>query len=144
MDNEAAEEAEIYRKSLEILAEIVGHSYEAGDLIFAENEPGMEIYFIVRGGVEVYLEEGGGHRVLMELGDGDVFGEMALINHMPRTASVRALIPTRAVAIDRRLFYHLIGEYPILAKKVIDLMGYRMNKMHGQFKAVLDQQRDEG
>lgn len=137
MDTQDSAEERLYHENLAILAEIAGRTYDAGEQIFRAGEPGLELYFIVRGEVQVYLGSEADLRELMRLGAGEVFGEMALINHVPRTASVKALAETRALALDSKLFYQLVGEYPILAKKVIELMGRRMITMAMQFKAML-------
>lgn len=134
---EEAVEVALYYECLSILAEIAGRTYEPGELIFNEHEPGLEIFFILTGEVCVFLGSGPSRRELTTLVAGDIFGEMALINHLPRSASAQATAQTRLVLLDRRLFYHLVGEYPILAKKVIDLMGRRMSTMDSQFKHAI-------
>lgn len=141
-DFEDEGDEELYRENLAILAEIAGRGYEPGETVFAEGEPGMEIFFIVSGKVCIFIGEGESRRNLMTLVEGDIFGEMALINQRPRSASVEAVNEVRAVVLDRKLFYHLIGEYPILAKKVIELMGRRMSTMDSQFKHESGYQRD--
>lgn len=133
LDEELEEERQ-YRESLAILSEIAGRSYASGERIVSEGEPGTEIYFVVSGSVAVFLGQGESRRDLLSLCSGDIFGEMALLDQLPRSASVEAREPSRLVRFDRRLFYHLVGEYPILAKRVIELMGRRMRRMDSQYK----------
>jgi CRP/FNR family transcriptional regulator, cyclic AMP receptor protein len=127
-------ENEAYLKALEFLGQQHGRIYELHDSIFKEGEPGDKIYFIVSGTVNVFIGTGLNRRELWTLNPGDIFGEMALLDELERTASVVASSRTHVVALDRDIFYHLIGNYPILAKKVIELMGHRMRKMDTQFK----------
>ncbi|MGE3728847.1 MAG: Crp/Fnr family transcriptional regulator [Candidatus Sericytochromatia bacterium] len=128
------EENAAYHKALAILGQQHGRIYELHDRIFSEGEPGDKVYFIVSGSVNVFIGGGMNRRELWTLVPGDIFGEMALLDQLERTASVEAGSRTHVVALDRDRFNHLIGKHPILAQKVIELMGQRMRKMDAQFK----------
>ncbi|PKL75935.1 MAG: hypothetical protein CVV27_12815 [Candidatus Melainabacteria bacterium HGW-Melainabacteria-1] len=123
-----------YRKALEVLFQTHGRTIQTKQTVFSEGDPGTEIFFIVSGAVSVYLGKGHSKRALWTLWAGEMFGEMALLDQMPRSASIEAALETRLVALDRKTFNQLIGKYPILAQKVIELMGKRMRKMDTQFK----------
>jgi len=127
-------ENEAYRSALAFLGQQHGRIYELHNRIFSEGEPGDKVYFIVSGTVNVFIGSGMNRRELWTLNPGDIFGEMALLDQLERTASVEAGSRTHVVALDRDMFNHLIGKYPILAQKVIELMGQRMRKMDAQFK----------
>lgn len=63
--------------------------YSAGSVIFQQGETSQEVYRIVSGRVEVGIDQGnGGNVVLATLGEEDVFGEMAMIDESPRSATV--------------------------------------------------------
>ncbi|HEY9839024.1 MAG: cyclic nucleotide-binding domain-containing protein, partial [Candidatus Sericytochromatia bacterium] len=79
LDSEAKEEEQQYQNALEILSEIAGRSYEPGETVFSEGDPGMEIHFIISGAVKIYLGHDDKRRELMTLTAGDIFGEMALL-----------------------------------------------------------------
>ena len=74
--------------------------YRGQDIIHQGDE-GYRAYYIESGRVEVYLKDGEHQLKLTELGPGDIFGEMALINHEARTASVRALDECVLTVISR-------------------------------------------
>lgn len=133
MNNKAKEDI-AYKKALEILAQTHGRTYATHDRIFTEGEPGKEIFFIVSGAVNVFIGSGYARRDLWTLVEGDIFGEMTLLDELPRTASVQAIKKTQLVAMERETFVHLMNKYPILSLKVIELMGNRMRKMDTQFK----------
>ena len=79
-------------------------SYQPGDIIFQEGDPGCTAYIIERGKVSISISRKGERLVLAEYDTGDLFGEMALIDDTPRSATVTVLEPTEVIAIDRALF----------------------------------------
>ena len=85
------------------------------ETIFEEGEAGYKMYIVVRGQVEV-LTTGptGEERQLAVLRDGDYFGEMALLENIPRTATVRARAPTILLTLEREQFNHLLNSVPDL------------------------------
>lgn len=132
--NSQDKENATYKKALEVLAQSHGRTYQAQARIFSEGDPGTEIFFIVSGEVNVFIGSGYSRRDLWTLTEGDIFGEMTLLDQLPRTASVTALKKTVLVTFERDGFIHLMSKYPILALKVIELMGNRMRKLDTQFK----------
>lgn len=128
------DEDKIYRKALEALSKTYGRTYQTRETIFTEGDTGKEIFFIVSGAVCVYLGRGDKRKNLLNLWAGDIFGEMALLDQQPRSASVEASLQTVVLSFERQAFNHLIGNYPILAQKVIELMGRRMRSMDQQYK----------
>lgn len=67
-------------------------TYAAGEVIFREGDPGVGMYVIGEGRVGIDAETAG--KRLTELHDGEFFGEIALLNETPRSATARALAPT--------------------------------------------------
>jgi len=84
--------------------------YTPGDVVFRRGEPGAEMYFISHGEVQVMGESGG--TVLATLRDGDFFGEMALLLHQPRTATVRAVGYCDLYTLDKTAFEGVVRKYP--------------------------------
>jgi len=78
--------------------------YRAGELIFAEGDAPNGAYLIESGRVEISTLQFNEPRVLGELGPGMLLGEMAVIDHSPRTASARALTDCRLIPINREQF----------------------------------------
>jgi ATP-binding cassette subfamily B protein len=101
---------------LSALAErFVLERYPEGHTIFEEGDPGDKLYFIDRGEVEVVASgpTGEGLRVAL-LRDGDYFGEIALLEDVPRTATVRTRTSSLLLALDRSQFLELLQSVPEL------------------------------
>lgn len=94
----------------------------AGTTIFREGDAGQEMYGIVDGTVE--LRSGG--KVLRTLGPDDVFGEMALIDKTPRSATAIAVTDCVLASIDQRRFLFLVQETPMFALQVMSAMASRL------------------
>jgi ATP-binding cassette subfamily B protein len=89
--------------------------YAEGRVIFEEGDPGDKLYFIDRGEVEVVITgPAGEERRVALLRDGDYFGEIALLEDVPRTATVRTRVPTFLLGLDREQFLELLQAVPDL------------------------------
>ena len=100
-------------------------SYAAGEVIFAEGDRG-DAMFVVRTG-EVTIERGG--RVMETLSGGGVFGEMALIDGSPRSATVRAKTDCEVAPINEKTFLFLVHETPFFAIAVMRTLADRLRRM---------------
>ena len=83
-----------------------------GELFFREGDEGHNMYVLLAGSVEITRGRGCERRTLGRLGPGDCFGEMALIDLYPRSASVRALAPCEALRIGHQQLYALYQDDP--------------------------------
>ncbi|HMJ00121.1 MAG TPA: peptidase domain-containing ABC transporter [Gaiellaceae bacterium] len=88
-------------------------SFDFGSSIVEEGEPGDALYVVVSGTARVLKRKGDGDEVSIEmLGPGDVFGEMALLEGIPRTATVRANSAVDALRLDGTVFRALVRLKP--------------------------------
>lgn len=126
-----------YSKVLQLLSAKHAQNFLAGERIFSEGEIGDKVYFVLTGVVNVFIQQHKLKRSLCTLAAGEVFGEMALLNHLPRTASVEAETEAKLIVLERETFLTLLEKYPILALKVIHLMAERMHLMNTQLKNEL-------
>ena len=76
-------------------------SYKAGDVIFRQGDPAEELFIVKSGKVEVRL----GNRLLDTLPELSIFGEMALIDRSPRSATVVAATDATIVPVGEKQFY---------------------------------------
>ena len=87
---------------------------EPGEMIFRKGDEGNDMYVIVSG--EVIILSGGTEEHNLRLGEGEVFGEIALIEGIPRSAGVRAEAETSLLTVSRRI---LETNAPLLRAKVL-------------------------
>jgi hypothetical protein len=95
--------------TLDLLARnAVPHVVDADDLIIREGDRGDRFFMIERGEVEV-TQDGS---AISRLGEGASFGEIALLDDVPRTATVRAVVQTRLLTLDREDFLLALSGHP--------------------------------
>jgi ATP-binding cassette subfamily B protein len=101
---------------LSTLAErFVVERHAEGRVIFEEGDLGDKLYFVDRGEVEVIITgPTGEERRVALLRDGDYFGEIALLEDVPRTATVRTRVPTALLGLGREEFLDLLQATPDL------------------------------
>jgi ATP-binding cassette subfamily B protein len=104
----------------EIARRFVTERYPADRLVVHEGDPGDKFYIIVRGAVRVTSTAAtGGEQELTVLRDGDHFGEIALLQDVPRTATIRTRIPSLFVTLTREQLLRLMETAPQL-RTVLD------------------------
>ncbi len=86
-----------------------------GDKLFAKGDWGDFMGFVVAGELEVFLDEGPGHTFVAKMGPGDVFGEMAVVDDLPRSASCSATTGGRVIVLFRESMRKMIHNEPELA-----------------------------
>jgi CRP/FNR family cyclic AMP-dependent transcriptional regulator len=87
-----------------------------------EGSPGREFFVLLEGTADV--EKSG--RKVNTLGPGDFFGEIALVSREPRTATVIATSPIRALVITDRSFRRLLDDSPQVKNRVMEAMAQRL------------------
>lgn len=103
----------------EICDRFVSESYAAGTTIVEQDEPGDTFYIVVRGSVAVVRRSPGeAEQRLRVLQDGDFFGEIALLEDVGRTSTVRTLGPTLLLALTRPHFLRLLEAAPGVRRTV--------------------------
>ena len=95
---------------------------QEGKELTREGKPGREFFVIVEGDAEVRQ----GERRINNLGAGDFFGEIALLTQAPRTATVRATSPVRALVITERSFKRVLADSPQVQRKVLAALAARL------------------
>ena len=96
--------------------------YKAGDVIFREGDVAQELFIIQSGEVEIRL----GNRVLEKLPQYSIFGEMALIDAAPRSATAVAAGDVTLVPVTEKQFLFLISNTPHFALNVMRIMARRL------------------
>jgi CRP/FNR family cyclic AMP-dependent transcriptional regulator len=99
--------------------------FAAGQVIFTAGSPGDVMYVVKEGEVEVLVRD----RVIETIGPGGILGEMALIDHSPRSASARAKTDCQLVPIDEARFKYMIQQTPFFAIEVMRVIARRLRHM---------------
>jgi CRP/FNR family cyclic AMP-dependent transcriptional regulator len=97
-------------------------SHAEGTVIAREGERGVGLFLILEGQCKVTI----GGKTKAKLGPGDFFGEVALLDGGPRTATVTALTPVRLVGITGWVFRGLLMEHPSIALKTLEAVAGRL------------------
>ena len=100
-----------------------------GDVVFKDGDAPDKMYVVVSGEVEIQL----GDAVIETVPQGGTFGEMALIDGSPRSATVRAKTDSEVAAIDKKTFILLVDEMPYFALFVMRNMVDRLRRMNEQW-----------
>jgi HEAT repeat protein/ATP/ADP translocase len=114
-------------EELAALAEIAEEEeFPAGEVIFEEGHPAEHLYITLRGKVEVFHRTGSTEHAIASLGEKECFGEMAILDEEPRSASVKAVAPTQVMKIDKESFAELIHERPQISFAIFRILSSRL------------------
>lgn len=134
--------ADLDRRELsEVEKLLYRRTYDEGEAIFRQGDPGVGMYVIESGRVEILHEPTGRH--LAELGDGDFFGEIALLNETPRSARATALAPTVLYGLFQPELYDVFERLPRLGVKLLlplaQMLGARLLRADRELQALDEQ-----
>ncbi|TML89438.1 MAG: cyclic nucleotide-binding domain-containing protein [Actinobacteria bacterium] len=111
------------KKEIEQVAQLADEiDLREGKELTVEGEPGREFFVLIEGTADVRRK---GRRV-NQMKDGDFFGEIALISGAPRTATVTATSPVRALVITDRDFRTLLKKSPAMQLRVLEALAERL------------------
>jgi CRP/FNR family cyclic AMP-dependent transcriptional regulator len=111
------------KRDLQTIARVVKDiDHAAGTVIAREGEPGIGLFVIVEGKANVTI----GGKKKTTLGPGDFFGEIALLDGGPRTATVSAVTDVQLLGLTEWVFRGLMQEHPSIAIKTLQQMAGRL------------------
>ena len=97
-----------------------------GETLFQEGETGDTMFVVLEGALEIHV----GDKIVETATRGAIIGEMALIDHAPRNATVTAKESSRLVKVDQRRFHFLIQQNPFFATHVMKELVERLRAMN--------------
>lgn len=124
----------LFLKSIDLFSQIPGEDlsqialitdevqFEEGDEIFHEGDPGDTLFFVIEGKIRIHT---GGDELAM-LGERQVFGEMALLDSEPRSASASATSDVTLLKIHRDDFHEILAEKSEIAQGIIKVLTRRL------------------
>jgi len=110
----------------------IGHikNLRKGDILFNEGDEGDEMFLIKSGKIKIIKEmDNGEKKILAFLGEGSFFGEMAILDNIPRSASAIAEVDTELIIVDREAFLSKINENPFI-KYTISTLTNRLRRVN--------------
>lgn len=103
--------------------------YEAGEVIFEKDDPGLTLHVIISGMVKIVLpSEAGDEAILALLLPGEFFGELSLFDGQPRSASAVAMEDTQTVVLYRDDFISFINSHPSVAMSLLAVLSQRLRR----------------
>jgi CRP-like cAMP-binding protein len=118
-------------------AEIYGRDFPAGAVVFEEGDPGSRMYVIQSGAVRVVKRIGRRDITLARLGAGEAFGEMALLEGQPRSATAVVEEPARILVIDEAAFADLVRRNGEIALRLLRRLSARLREANRQIRNFL-------
>jgi CRP-like cAMP-binding protein len=105
-------------------------SFKTGDIIFGEGDPAAEMLVVKSGTVEIRI----GSRLIDTLGERSIFGEMALIDGRPRSATALALADTELIPLGEKGFSLLVAYNPAFSLSVLRVMVKHLRSTNKAFE----------
>jgi CRP-like cAMP-binding protein len=113
--------------------------FEAGDVIFREGEEGREMFILLEGQVDLRVKVDKGEAVIKTVfTPNDFFGEMALIDERPRSATARAEKRTKVLVVDGPSFEALILQNGKFALKIIKVLSARLRSSNERVSDLIE------
>jgi diguanylate cyclase (GGDEF)-like protein len=128
---------ELDQVDLERIAALTrSESYAEGKDIVHIGDAGHALYVVLEGTVLVFYPSRSADVELARLGPGEFFGEMAILNEKPRSATVRALDTVKVLRLERDDFRRLLLDSPALALRVLEALSVRIRNSDEQISGL--------
>lgn len=113
-------------------------TFRSGEVIFHRDDPGQVLYVIRTGKVKIYITSQDGQEVsLAVFGPGDYFGELALLDGQPRSASAVAIEPAETYTLQRTDFINAVMHHPRIAIQVMNVLSRRLRQTDAMIEDLL-------
>lgn len=117
--------------------------YSKGDIIYYQGDNAHSFYYLKKGKVRVYMTSPEGmEKTLSTASAGEILGEAAFFDKMPRISFARAITNIEVVPISRERLLELIKESPLLAMELLELQAARVRQLSTQIDAMTFLQAD--
>ena len=102
-----------------------------GEILFQKGDPAQYLYVVLAGELRI----GDGNKIFGQISAGGMVGEMALVDHAPRAATVTAETESTLAQIDEKRFLFLVQQTPSFALNVMRLLSQRLRRMDAMVSA---------
>lgn len=117
------------------MSNVQRETFEAGKFIFLEGSKDFHFYIVEEGKVEIFTNNGGNYLRISEVGPGESFGEFAMLDRSPRSASARALTNCTLVKVTEAGFEELLAQIPGWASSMLKSFAVRLKNMNEKLKS---------
>lgn len=109
--------------------------YAEDRIVIKQNNVGETLFLIIEGRVEVIMEQADGKEVVLDhIEAGGAFGEMALVDDAPRSATIRTVEPCRVLILHKQEFKEIAMEFPRVALQICAVLSRRIRNLDGKFQ----------
>ncbi len=116
----------------------------AGETLFNTGEPGESLYVVKSGEIELFIKDTAGQKILLAIASaGEVFGELALLDRGPRTATAYALADSELLELDRDDLLLLFQKSPNAALRLLAAMGHMTRKADALLRTRVSRNANE-
>ena len=123
------------KKELEAIARVATPlDMPAGKVLTEQGSPGYEFFVIVSGKAKATRED----VAIGTLGPGSFFGEMSLLEDLPRVATITTTEPTTVLVVHARDFNHLVSEMPSVDRKMLVVLARRLRELEDRYVPAAD------
>ncbi len=133
--------AKIEPAKLKLLAFISKRiTYQPGDTVFHQGDPGDAAYVIFGGEADVLVDTPSGPLTVARLKQNDFVGEIAILCDVPRTATVKAVSELVTLRITKDLFFRLITDFPQIAIEIMRVLAQRLERTTADLRSATAKQ----
>jgi CRP/FNR family transcriptional regulator, cyclic AMP receptor protein len=122
-------------KLLAFMSERVG--FDQGKAVVRQGDPADAAYLIIDGEAEVVVATPAGPVTIATLGANEIFGEIAILCNVPRTATVRAKNRLVALRISKEPFMRMVREFPNMAVSIMQELAHRLESTNNRLRTAL-------
>ncbi|MFN2520574.1 MAG: Crp/Fnr family transcriptional regulator [Candidatus Limnocylindria bacterium] len=123
---------------VEIASRMRRRRFARDEVVFHREDPAAHFYVIAAGTVKIAIEDENGHEVVVAIErGGDVFGELALFDDAPRSATVTAVTETELLALSRDDFLGVLTENPAAMREMLGLLASTVRRASGRIEDLV-------
>ncbi len=116
-------------------SEVVKETYKPGDYIFFEGDIDFHFYIVESGQVSIFTKSKTGQRIdVATVEEGESFGEFALLEKQPRSASAQAVTECSVIKVSEKGYEQLVNELPGWASSMLKSFSQRLKNMNDKLK----------
>jgi CRP/FNR family cyclic AMP-dependent transcriptional regulator len=113
-------------------------TFQPREMVYFPTEPGQCVLLLAKGRVKIKaLAADGRETIFTFIEEGELFGELALLDTSPRNEYAEAVVPTRVLAIARDDLLWLMNQRPEVALSITKLMGFRLRRIENRLRNIL-------